>query len=206
VDRGDVGERTFDFDQAILLYNVCQLLSFRLSLDCHLLQIVDLFVKFCEAERVDRSVGNSSNEGSVGIFERLCREWISVSSCRASHTFERETYCIFLLSSDCSGSRKHESKYSVISLLLLDQTLESVDVEWNSETIDRKDDGCATSIDDDLFNSRCSSAFLRSRRSVPKDAAYLLRRDSVGKLTVLDVRFEPPPLFLPVSSRSSTFT
>lgn len=74
MDRGDVGERTFDLDQAILFDNVCKLLSFRLSLDCHLLQIVDLFVKFGEAERVDRAVGDSSNEGSVGIFEGLHEE------------------------------------------------------------------------------------------------------------------------------------
>jgi len=66
-------ERTLDFDETILLDNVCQFLPLSLTLDCYLLEIVDFLVKFSETERIDRAVGDSSNESCVGIFERLIR-------------------------------------------------------------------------------------------------------------------------------------
>lgn len=61
---------------------------------------------------------------------------------------------VLLLAGDGTRSGKHEAEDGVISLFLLDQTLERVDVEGDGVAVNRQDDGRATSVDDDLFQSQ----------------------------------------------------
>ena len=62
---------TLHFGQFILFDDIGQFLSLVVSLRRSLLEIVDLLVHFGESERVVASVGDSTNESGVDIFERL---------------------------------------------------------------------------------------------------------------------------------------
>lgn len=70
-------------------------------------------------------------------------------------TRERKAaHSVLLLAGDGTRSRKHEAEDGVVSLFLLDQTLERVDVERDGVAMNRQDDGRATSVDDDLIQPR----------------------------------------------------
>lgn len=68
------GRLTLEFGQSVLFDDVGQFLSLVIPLVRRLLEVVDLLVDFGESERVGASVGDSSNECSVDIFERLRRD------------------------------------------------------------------------------------------------------------------------------------
>lgn len=67
---------------------------------------------------------------------------------------EKAAHSVLLLAGDSTRSRKHEAEDGVVSLFLLDQTLERVDVERDGVAMNRQDDGRATSVDDNLCQSR----------------------------------------------------
>ena len=166
---------TFHFGQSVLLDDVGQFLPFVISLVRSLLEVVDLLVYFGESERVGASVGNSTNESSVDVFERLRNGF---GSARAPTAVIEETHCILFLSRDRSRSREHKSKNGEVSLLLLDRTLERVDVERDSETIDRKDDSESSIVDHNLRSNRQHTQFDTRRRISPFDSQQRPATDS----------------------------
>lgn len=64
------------------------------------------------------------------------------------------TYSVFLLASDSARSCEHESQHSVIAFFLLDQTLQSIDMERYGETIDWQNECVSSSIESDLQPQR----------------------------------------------------
>lgn len=68
------------------------------------------------------------------------------------------THRILLLARNSSWSGEHEPQHSVLSLLLLDGTLEGVDVERDSEAVDRKDESRTTNVDHDLYRDKATGS------------------------------------------------
>lgn len=77
---------------------------------------------------------------------------------------ERGTYSVFLLSGDGSRRREHEPQNRKVSLFLLDETLERVDVKRYRETVDREDNRGSASVDDNLHRFRAITMSLRVSR------------------------------------------
>lgn len=102
-----------------------------------------------ESERVGTAIGDSSDESCCRIFE-----WLQQGKNEVGHVQRRRkescTNCVLLLAGDGTRSGEHETEHGELALLLLDETLEGVDMERNGISIDGENDRTLPRIDHDL--------------------------------------------------------
>lgn len=129
-----------------MLNDVGHLLLLLLPLVGLFLQISDLLYEVVETVSVWRTIGNRANESRVGIFKRLN---LAINN-GLQKVITNRTYCVLFLASQLARGLEVDSEVGEVAFIALAGILDSVDVERNSEAMDREDDRLGFAINEDL--------------------------------------------------------
>lgn len=123
---------TFNFLKIVLLNDVCHCFLLLLPLIDFFLQLLDGFVERIKAMTVCTAVGDRSDEGGVWIFE-----WLEDEVSCDPQPDSGCTHRVLLFASKLTRCLEVNSKVSELSFVRLAGIFYDVDVEGNSEPIDR---------------------------------------------------------------------
>lgn len=126
-----------EFDERILIDDVCHLFFLLLPLRDLFLQVRYLFRNGVETMAIGGPVSDRPDESSIRVLKGL---WLEVRTTPVRRK-NLESHRVFLLPGDLAWCLEIDAKKCLVTLIALADVLDRVDMERDGKTVDRQNNG-----------------------------------------------------------------